>query len=349
MKDLFIGLDVHKKSWAITIRNEHGVLKRFSMKSDASSFISYIQLHYPGYNVTCCYESCCCGYHIYRSLTEAGFTVLVVNPGDLPRINKQSSSKTDKIDSAYLSAHLSAGRLHGIYVPDEKQEQLRSLFRRRNDLVKNLRRIKCHIKSMLLYYGIDLPAQFDNNSWSKAMQQWVTQIKWLYATAASAMESRMKEYDFLHHQYLHVSKELRSYVQLHYKIPYYLYRSVPGVGPLTAIATLSEVGDIKRFKGIDRLSSYVGLVPSIYSSGEKSYSRGITYRSKSLLRSYLIEGAWMAAKKDEELRQYYLERKGCDHRKIIVKMAAKTLARMYHVIKTGEPYVPLAARKQVNN
>jgi transposase len=105
---------------------------------------------------------------------------------------------------------------------------------------------------------------------------------------------------------------------------------------------LCEVGDIRRFKGIDRLSSYVGLVPSLHSSGEKSYSRGITYRSKKLLRSYLIEGAWIAAKKDAELMQYYQERKGCDHRKIIIKMAAKTLSRIYHVIKTEEPYKPAA-------
>lgn len=347
MKLLFIGLDVHKKTWSVTIGDGHCVLKRFSMKAEADVLISYIQKHYPDYLVECCYESCCCGYHIYRSLTAAGFKVLVVNPGDLPRVHKQNNNKTDRIDSRYLYDHLSAGRLHSIYIPGEEQEQLRSLFRRRNDLVKNLRRIKCHIKSMLLYYGVPLPEHYDNNSWNKAMLHWIGGLRWLYPTAASAMKSRMMEYDFLHSQYLSVCNELRSYVRHHYKTAYYLYRSVPGVGPLTAIAMLSEVGDIKRFKGIDRLSSYVGLVPSVYSSGEKSYSRGITNRSKALLRSYLIEGAWMAAKKDEEMMQYYRERSGCDHRKIIVKMAAKTLSRMYHVIKSGEPYVPVGQRKEV--
>ena len=185
MKLLFVGLDVHKKSWAVTIRDENGVRKRFSMKANPAALISHIHLHFPGYAVECCYESCCCGYHIYRSLTAVGYKVLVVNPGDLPRVHKQSSSKTDKIDSAYLCEHLCAGRLHGIYVPDEKQEQLRSLFRRRNDLVKNLRRIKCHIKSMLLYYGMDLPAAYDNNSWSKRMLQWISEVKWLYPTGDS--------------------------------------------------------------------------------------------------------------------------------------------------------------------
>lgn len=98
------------------------------------------------------------------------------------------------------------------------------------------------------------------------------------------------------------------------------------------------MGDIRRFRGIDKLTSYIGLVPSVRSSCEKSYTCGITYRSKGLLRSYLIEAAWIAAKKDPVLMQYYQERKGSDHKKLIIKMAAKTLSRIYHVIKTGEPY-----------
>jgi transposase len=338
MKHLFIGLDVHKKSWSVTIQQEQAVLKRFSMEAKADALVHYIQKHYPSCSVECCYESCCLGYHIYRSLTAVGWQVLVVNPGDIPRINKQSSSKTDKIDSRYLCQQLAAGHLRGIYVPDEKQEQFRSLFRRRADLVKNLRRIKNHIKAMLLYYGIALPPQYDNINWSKEMTQWIEKLKWLYPSAAATMKSRLEEYLFLKKQYLHICTELRGYARKHYKKDYYLLRSVPGVGPFIAAGMLAEVGDLRRFKGIDRLSSYIGLVPSLYSSGTKSYTKGITARSKCLLRSYLIEGAWIAAKKDPELMQYYQERKGSDHKKLIIKIASKTLSRMYSVIKRGEPF-----------
>lgn len=105
MKHLFIGLDVHKKSWSVTIQQKQLVLKRFSMEASADALVHYVQKHYPSCSVECCYESCCLGYHIYRALTAVGWQALVVNPGDIPRINKQSSSKTDKIDSRYpLSA-----------------------------------------------------------------------------------------------------------------------------------------------------------------------------------------------------------------------------------------------------
>jgi transposase len=338
MKQLFIGLDVHKKSWSVTIQEGGVVLKHFSMEANADALIHFVQKHYPGYEVECCYESCCLGYHIYRNLQKAGWQVLVVNPGDIPRINKQRSSKTDAIDSRYLCRQLAAGHLKGIYVPDERQEQFRSLFRRRNDLVKNLRRIKNHIKAMLLYYGIVLPKAYDNINWSWDMIQWTENLLWLHSTAATTMKSRLEEYRFLKKEYLHICNELRSYARNNYKKEYYLLRSIPGVGPFIAIGTLAEVGDLRRFKNIDYLSSYIGLVPSLHSSGTKTYTKGITARSKNLLRSYLIEGAWIAATKDPELMQYYKERKGTDHKKLIIKMASKTLSRMYSVIKRGEPF-----------
>ncbi len=338
MKQLFIGLDVHKKSWAVTIQERQLVLKRFSMEADADLLIAYVSKHFPTYEVECCYEACCLGYGIYHALTKAGWLVLVVNPADIPKGNKQSTTKTDKVDSAYLAKQLASGHLRGIYVPSHKQEQFRSLFRRRNDLVKSLRRIKCHIKSMLLYYGITVPLQYDNVNWSKNFLQWLQKQHWSYAPANEALKSRLSEYQFLKKEYLHICNELRAYARKQYKKEYYLLRSIPGVGPFTAIGLLAEVGDIKRFHGIDKLSSYIGLVPSVRSSGEKSYTCGITYRSKGLLRSYLIEAAWIAAKKDPALMQYYQERKGSDHKKLIIKLAAKTLSRIYHVIKTGEPY-----------
>lgn len=338
MKQLFIGLDVHKKSWSVTIQEGQMVLKRFSMEAQAGTLVAYVQKHYPGYEVQCCYESCCLGYHIYRDLTKAGWNCLVVNPGDIPRINKQSSSKTDTIDSRYLCRQLAAGHLKGIYVPDEQQEQFRSLFRRRNDLVKNLRRIKSHIKGMLLYYGVVIPEGYDNPNWSRAFLEWLSGVKWLYPSAGEALNSRLHEYRFLHSEYLRVCNELRAYARRHYKKDYYLLRSIPGVGPFIAIGTLAEAGDLRRFKSIDQLSSYIGLVPSLHSSGTRSYTKGITARSKRLLRSYLIEAAWIAAGKDPELMQYYRERKGADHKKLTIKLASKTLSRMYSVLKRGEAF-----------
>ena len=78
----------------------------------------------------------------------------------MPRIAKQDWQNTGKIDSRHLSKQLQSGNLKGIHIPDEEQEQLRSLFRRRLHLVRQLRTIKNHIKSQLLYYGIKIPDRY---------------------------------------------------------------------------------------------------------------------------------------------------------------------------------------------
>ena len=56
MKHLFIGLDVHKKSWSVTIQEAKVALKRFSMEANAPTLIHYVEKHYPNYEIECCYE-----------------------------------------------------------------------------------------------------------------------------------------------------------------------------------------------------------------------------------------------------------------------------------------------------
>ena len=137
---------------------------------------------------------------------------------------------------------------------------------------------------------------------------------------------------------LHISNELRADVRKTCKKDYYLLRSVPGIGPLTAIALLAEVGDLRRFASASHLCSYVGLVPSIYSSSDTVINRGLTPRSKTLLRSYLVEAAWQAVRNDMELQGYYLSHKGKPANKRIVKVARKLLLRARAVVVSEVPY-----------
>ena len=128
---LFIGMDVHKKSWTVHFKTDLFDNKTVTMPAEPSVLISYVENNFAGHEVSCCYEAGCCGYWIARVLQEKGWEVRVVNPADVPRINKQDWQKTDKLDSRNLCKHLSDDNLKGIYIPDEEQEQLRSLFRRR--------------------------------------------------------------------------------------------------------------------------------------------------------------------------------------------------------------------------
>lgn len=335
---LYIGIDMHKKSWKLRWCTDlfDGATKTFT--SDPVALKKYVDKYYPGHEVHCAYEAGSCGYSAVRAFQSYGWEVLVLNPSDIPRPGKQRVVKTDKIDSKNLAKQLKHGSLQGIHIPDMEQEQLRSLFRRRFDLVKDLRRIKSRIKSFLLYYGIALPESFDNSNWSRKFINWLEALKWEYLTAKQTLDSMLSNYHFVDKQIREVSNQIRGYCRKHYKGDYYLLRSVPGIGGLIAAAFISEIGDMRRFTSFKQLASYVGLVPGIYQSGENIKTLGMTPRKNRILRSYMVESAWIACRKDPVMQAYYRSHIGKDSKKIIVKVARKLLSRMLAVIRSGISY-----------
>ena len=133
--------------------------KSFTQPPKPELLREYVAKHFPNYEVTTAYEAGCCGYYAHRCFESYGWKSLVVNPADIHRKGKEKYTKTDKIDAQLISRELKEGRLDSIEIPDIKTEQLRSLFRRRNDLVKDYRRIKSYIKMQLLYFGVSIPEE----------------------------------------------------------------------------------------------------------------------------------------------------------------------------------------------
>jgi transposase len=81
-------------------------------------------------------------------------------------------------------------------------------------------------------------------------------------------------------------------------------------------------------------------VPNIYQSGDTLKVKGLTKRCHSTLRSFLIESAWMAVRKDPELITYYKRHAGKKvSGKIIVKVARKLLVRIYYTLIFQRPYI----------
>ena len=335
---LYIGIDMHKKSWKLRWCTDlfDGAAKTFT--SDPVALKKYIDKYYPDYEVYCAYEAGSCGYSAARAFQSYGWEVLVLNPSDIPRPGKQRVVKTDKIDSKNIAKQLRNGSLQGIHIPDVEQEQLRSLFRRRFDLVKDLRRIKSRIKSFLLYHGIALPPSLDNPNWSRKFINWLEALKWEYPTAKQALNSLLGNYQFVEKQIREASNQIRAYCRKHYKGDYYLLRTIPGIGGLIAAAFISEIGDMRRFTSFKQLASFVGLVPGIYQSGENIKTLGMSPRKNRILRSYMVESAWIACRKDPVMQAYYRSHTGKDSKKIIVKVARKLLSRMLAVIRSGIPY-----------
>ncbi|AXT53179.1 IS110 family transposase [Aquimarina sp. BL5] len=335
---LYIGIDIHKRSWKVHCSTDLFSGKSFSMSPDPEQLLHYVSKHYSDYVVSVAYEAGCCGYYAHRCFESYGWTSFVVNPADIHRKGKERHTKTDKIDAQLISRELKDGRLESIFVPDIKREELRSLFRRRNDLVKDFRRIKSYIKMQLLYFGIKEPLEFDNDHWSHKYRSWLDGIVFEYPTAKSTLDSRMRFFRFVDQELRDISTELRRYCKVHYKKDYLLLRSIPGIGGIVACGILCELGDLRRFSSVKHLAGYVGLAPGIHQSGANYKVMGITPRAHRLIRSYFVEASWQAIRADPVMQAYYRKHTGKNVKSIIIKVARKLLSRTLAVIKTETPY-----------
>lgn len=167
---LYIGMDIHKKSWSVHFRTDLFDHRGFTMPPEPPQLEKYVTENFADHEVHITYESGCCGFAAARYFSSLGWHTVVVNAADIPRMNKQNYQKTDRIDCRNLSKQLQAGQLRAIHIPTEGQDHLRSLVRQRNCIVRQLRQSKLQIKGMLLYMGIKIPEQYDNPNWSKSFR-----------------------------------------------------------------------------------------------------------------------------------------------------------------------------------
>jgi len=330
--NVYVGLDVHKASWAVNIRVDNIEHRTFTQPPDPVALYKYLVKNFPGANYFSAYECGFCGYHHHRKLKELGIHNIVINPADLPVTDKEKISKRDPVDSRRLSRALQNNQLKAIHVFDPDHEQFRALNRMRWKAAKEHRRVKNRIRSFLLYFGINPPSELNPDYWTIAFVNWLRQLKFPDQAGTLSLEYLLNSYKSTKDHLLEVSRHLRKQVKLHYPDIYKRLISVPGIGPVNAMCLIAEIGDMKRFKSCKHLASFVGLIPRSHQSGTKDPDCSLTYRSNKYLRSALIESAWMALRADPALLQYYKEKiPGHKSQIIITKIAHKLLNRIRNV------------------
>src|SRR5215218_1512447 len=340
-RDLYIGIDVHKQRWQVAVYFEGLILSNTSIEASTGALITHLRKRYGEAHFNCVYESGPFGFALCRSLWAEGMDCIVVNPADIPNTNKESRSKSDPVDARKLALHLAAGLLHPIHVPSEKLQKQRSLIRFRKKLWGDLVRAKNRLKGELLFQGFALPKQYDNAHWSHNFLAWVEQQALKEEDLKDTLLLMLEEVKLLRVLLLKTERKLRELMwSRDFKVKSELLRSIPGVGPLTAMLFLLEVGDVSRFKSFDALNRFVGFCPDSHSSGESVKHSGVSIRRHNQLRSMLVEAAWQLIRSDAAMLDHYRQlttrMKGQD---AIIRIARKLLRRIRAVMLTERMYV----------
>lgn len=339
---IFIGLDVHKKSWEVSIYTRHGEYKSFSQPPQAAALAHYLRHHFPGALYYAVYEAGCCGFWIHNQLVQEAIDCIVVNPADVPTRNKERRRRRDRVDCRKLARGLRNNELEGIYVPPRAKLEDRSLIRTRLSMGRKQTRCKNQIKSMLLFYGVEIPEEKEMGHWSRRFIRWIEGIRLERASGDMALQIHLEELAHLRQILAKLNRAILALSRTQeYRLWVSLLRTVPGISTLTAMIFLLELGEIMRFPSLDQLCTYVGLIPDTQSSGEKEHVEGVTQRRHSHLRWLLIEASWIAVRKDPAMMMAFNEYcKRMRKSKAIIKIARKLLNRVRYVLKNQAEYVP---------
>ena len=299
---IYVGIDVHKKHYLVTVRNDDIELFSSAIPANPGKLIEFLQ-KYRANKMKAVYEAGFSGYYLYDKLNEEGIECIVTPPSSVPS-EASNRVKTDRLDSKKLAKYLSKDLLKSVWVPDKEQRYQRELLRRRKQIIGDKKRSQGRIKSFMDLYNIKLTT--NTSKWTVRYRNELGKLKLEDDYLQTSFEFLLAEYDMLSQLLKECDQKIKELSETErYQEDVKLLRSIKGVGLLTSMEILLELGDVSRFSNSKQLAAYVGLTPSQYSSGEHIRMGHIAKAGKSNLRSLLVEASWTLVRRDKAMSEKY--------------------------------------------
>ena len=282
-----VGLDVHARSVAAAaIDGVTGELFQTKLSPSHEHVRSWIG-GLPG-PVAVAYEAGPTGFGLFRSLTAAGIRCEVVAPSKLQRPSGDRV-KTDARDAIHLARLLRLDEFTSVSIPSVDQENARDLVRAREDCRGDLMRARHRVSKLLLRQGI---VYSGGRAWTGAHDAWLRRqrfdspaLQMTFESDYDAVLTVKARRDRLDAAIATMAADSEFTAMTH------RLGCLRGVSTLTGFALAVELGDWHRFTG-NTIGSFVGLVPSEYSSGTSRVQGSITKTGNTHVRRLLIEAAW---------------------------------------------------------
>lgn len=334
-KVVYVGIDVHKKTYAVVCLCDGEIVKRDTLKGQPEILNDYLKRYFKGATLKSVYEAGFSGFVLHRYLREQGIENIVVHAASV-EISARDRVKTDKRDALKLATQLSDRRLKSIYIPSVAREAYRELSRMREKLSKDKARTGNRLKSLLMRQGL---LGVDDNETIR--EKWMKKVESFRCDGSVRLAIKLciDEWRYLKEQIKVVDKELSKQAEADEKLEK-IYQSVPGIGKVHGRHLANELEDMSHFANEKRLYSFTGLTPSEHSSGEHKRQGHISRQGRSSIRKILIEASWIAIKKDSSLQRIF-ERtaKTQGKKRAIIGIARRLIGRIRSCFKTNRLYI----------
>jgi transposase len=291
----FVGLDVHVATIAVAVIRADGTAQELGvLPNTPGALAKRLRKLGPAATLRVCYEAGPCGYGIYRQLTDLGIACTVVAPSLIP-VQPGNRVKTDRRDAAKLARLLRSGDLTSVAVPTPEQEALRALSRTRETAAGDRHRARQRLVKYLAQQRIAEPAA--GNRWTQTYWRWISGLTLPLPAAQVVLDELRDAITVAQARLDRVTAALTALAQTSSQAPVIAaLQALHGIGLLTAVGIVAEVGDLTRFDRPTQLFAYAGLVASEHSSGGRQQRGGITKTGNRHLRYLLGEAAWHYAR-----------------------------------------------------
>jgi transposase len=341
-KTVFVGIDVHKKTYAVTCLCEGQVVKRDTLMARPERLGEYLQKYFPGAHLKTVYEAGFSGFALHRYLLEIGIDSQVVHAAGV-EVAAHNRVKTDKRDSLKLAVQLASGRLKGIHVPTPQREAYREVSRLREKVTKDKTRVGNRLKSLLYRQGL-----ISAEDKQVVCKTWIQKVAALATplSIAICIQQCVEQWLNLDDKLKVIDKHLAEQAKTDHELEK-IYQSVPGIGAVSARVLANELEDMGHFRNEKQLFGFTGLTPSEYSSGEHKRQGHITHQGRPLLRKTLVQASWRAIQIDEGLR-FTFERiaKKAGKKRAIVGIARRLIGHIRACFKHDVLYATQLVKRE---
>jgi len=329
---IIIGCDYHPGFQQIAwLDTDSGELqeRRLGHREEAEQF--YHELKSRGMKVRVGMEASGHARWFERLLNELQFELWIGDAAAV-RTKRVRKQKTDRQDAQLLLRLLLEDRFPRIWVPDPENRDLRQLLWHRHRLVQMRTRVMNQLHVVALNEGLRR---------KKALWRPVGRAE-LQALSLAPWANRRRQdlLDLLDRLTPKIHELTGKLEQIVERRPVTRQLSThPGVGPLTALAFELVIGTPERFACAKQIASYVGLVPSEESSGDRRRLGHISKQGNVLLRFLLVEAAQVTVRSDPQWRSQFFHLAMRRGRKIAkVAMARKLAVELYWMWRRGWDY-----------
>jgi transposase len=272
-----------------------------------------------------------CGFWpAFREVVEPEVKRLVLVHPQRVKAIASAKLKNDRVDSHTLAHLLRCDLLPESWKADRETQARRQQVRLRATLVRQRTRLKNQVHAVLHQQGLRSPA---TDLFGRGGRRWLAGVA-LPGQARATVDTCLRMIDHYGQEIQKQNLQLGEKAKHDERVRW--LRTIPGIGEVSAMMLLAEIGDIGRFPDKQALCSYAGLVPRVRESAGKAARGGITRQGSSWLRWILVEAAQVATRSSPAAKRYYERLLRKKHKHVArVALARKLLSAVYALLHDG--------------